>query len=300
MVLRIERVLENNRLMRSLTGMDKAEFDVLLTSFADLLYVSFKNKKRLRGVGAGRKGILREVSHKLFFILFYLKVYPTYDLAGFIFDADKSRISHWVSCFLPLLEKALGYQAVLPKRKISSIAEFLSSWPEVRDVFIDGTERQTQRPKNQKLSRKRYSDKKRRHTRKNTIIATEGRKILMVSPTKEGRVHDLNQLNKTGLLRHFPQKVTIWVDKGYQGLQKQVNNTVMVPMKKPKGKTLPLEQRKENKIIAGLRIVVEHAINGIKRFGSMSGIYRNRKGQDDQMIGICAGLWNLHLQMTAK
>lgn len=299
-MLRIEGALENNRLMRSLTGMDKVGFEVLLASFANLLLVSFKNKKRLREVGGGRKGILREVGHKLFFILFYLKVYPTYDLAGFIFNADKSRISRWVDYFLPLLEEALGHQAVLPKRKVSSIAEFLSLWPEVKDVFIDGTERQTQRPKSQKLSRKRYSGKKRRHTRKNAIVATEGRKILIVSPTKGGRVHDLNQLNKTGMLCHLPPKVTVWADKGYQGLQKQVNNTVMVPMKKPKGKPLSLDQRRENKIIAGLRIVVEHAINGIKRFGSMSGIYRNRKGQDDQMIGICAGLWNLHLQMTSK
>lgn len=299
-MLRIEHALKNNRLMRSLTGMDKVEFDVLLASFANLLFVSFKNKKRLREVGGGRKGILREAGHKLFFILFYLKVYPTYDLAGFIFNADKSRISRWVDYFLPLLEEALGHQAVLPKRKVSSIAEFLSLWPEVKDVFIDGTERQTQRPKSQKLSRKRYSGKKRRHTRKNAIVATEGRKILIVSPTKGGRVHDLNQLNKTGMLCHLPPKVTVWADKGYQGLQKQVNNTVMVPMKKPKGKLLSLDQRRENKIIAGLRIVVEHAINGIKRFGSMSGIYRNRKGQDDQMIGICAGLWNLHLQMTPK
>lgn len=299
-MLKIERVLENKRLMRSLTGMDKTEFDVLLASFANSLFVSFKNKQRLREVGGGRKGILREVSHKLFFILFYLKIYPTYDLAGFIFDADKSRISRWVVHFLPLLEEALGRQAVLPKRKISSFEEFLSLWPEVKDVFIDGTERQTQRPKSQKLSRKRYSGKKRRHTRKNTIVATEGRRILMVSPTKEGRVHDLTQLNKTAILTTLPQKVTVWVDKGYQGLQKQVSNPVMVPMKKPKGKPLLLEKKRENKIISGLRMVVEHAINGIKRFGAMSGIYRNRKGQDDQIIGICAGLWNLHLQIASK
>ena len=69
-MLKIERALANDRLMRSVTGMDKVEFDALLASFANLLFVSFKNKKRLREVGAGRKGILREVGHKLFFILF--------------------------------------------------------------------------------------------------------------------------------------------------------------------------------------------------------------------------------------
>jgi len=72
----------------------------------------------------------------------------------------------------------------------------------------------------------------------------------------------------------------------------------MIPTKKPKGKPLTPEQKAENKTIAGMRVIAEHAINGMKRFGALSGIYRNRKGQDDQMIGLCAGLWNFHLQMA--
>jgi DDE superfamily endonuclease len=56
------------------------------------------------------------------------------------------------------------------------------------------------------------------------------------------------------------------------------DNAVMMPYKKPRGKELTKEQKQENKAISGIRIVVDHAINGIKRFGSMSNTYRNKKG----------------------
>lgn len=72
----------------------------------------------------------------------------------------------------------------------------------------------------------------------------------------------------------------------------------MIPHKKPRGKSLSSEQKEENKTLSGIRIVVEHAINGVKRFGAMSNTYRNRKGQDDSMIHLCASLWNFHLQYS--
>ena len=66
--------------------------------------------------------------------------------------------------------------------------------------------------------------------------------------------------------------------------------------KKPKGKSLSTEQKQENNVISSFRIVIEHAIGGIKRFGCMAQKYRNHKGKDDQMIKLCAGLWNFHIQ----
>jgi hypothetical protein len=56
---------------------------------------------------------LREVKEKLFYILFYLKCYPTYDLAGLCFDVDRSQAFRWVEELLPMLRKVLareGYQ----------------------------------------------------------------------------------------------------------------------------------------------------------------------------------------------
>lgn len=70
----------------------------------------------------------------------------------------------------------------------------------------------------------------------------------------------------------------------------------MTSHKKLRGKALTFQQKQENKVISGIRIVVEHAISRIKRFRVMSNTYCNRKGQDDSMIHLCVSLSNFHLQ----
>lgn len=284
--------------MNALTGLSSGEFEVLAENFEKVLHEHFASKKRQRAVGGGRIGALIGAKDKLFYILFYAKVYPTYDLASFIFGVDRSRCYRWTLVFTLLLEKALGRSVVMPKRKVTSIEELLEVCPEAKDLFIDGAERRTQRPNKSKTRTKRYSGKKKMHSRKNTIISDENRRIVFVSPTKEGRIHDLKQLYKANVLEHIPKEITLWLDKGFIGIKSLLknDNKIMMPHKKPRGKDLTDTQKQENKIISGIRITVEHAINGIKRFGAMSDTYRNRKGQDDHMIYLCASLWNFHLQ----
>lgn len=294
----LARLRNNERLVKALTGLTWNEFAILLESFKILLHISFLRLDRERAVGGGRIGALVDAASKLFFILFYLKVYPTYDVASFIFGVDRSRTCRWVQQLLPMIEKALGRNASLPKRRINSVKELLDSFPGIQDIFIDGAERRVQRPKKSKLQKRRYSGKKKMHTRKNTIITDDRRKILVVSSTQDGKMHDLTQLGKSNVLEHVPGDIDMWVDKGYYGIQKylQNDNQVFIPHKKPKGKELTTEQKKENAAISAIRVVVEHAIGGIKRFGAMACIYRNRKGQDDTMIAVCSGLWNFHIQ----
>ncbi len=45
-----------------------------------------------------------------------------------------------------------------------------------------------------------------------------------------------------------------------------------------------------------VRIFIEHAIGGMKRFNILVQRFRNRKDNfEDDSVGICAGLWNLTL-----
>jgi hypothetical protein len=317
-MLRISRILSNERLLKSLTGLSKSEFEALLPTFEQIWVESLTLKDRKRAVGAGCKGILSDSAHKLLYILFYMKAYPTFDVAGFVFGAVRSACFAWTKKFLPPLEKALGRLITLPKRQIHSVEEFLQLYPDVKDIFIDGTERPVQRPRKSKLNRKRYSGKKKGHTRKNTIICDEDRRILLVSPSKDGSVHDFRQLQQSSVVQHIPKDVAFWVDGAYQGIKNiaKNGNTVMIPHKKPRKpkvnkklqtdkkvvgnqktrpKELSPEQKAENKIISGIRMVVEHAIGGIKRFRCMSDPFRNKFGKDDQMVVVASALWNLHL-----
>jgi hypothetical protein len=57
------------------------------------------------------------------------------------------------------------------------------------------------------------------------------------------------------------------------------------------------EEKTKNKEISGFRVLVEHAIGGIKRFGIVTDKFRNRKaGFDDKAMLRSCGLWNYHLK----
>jgi hypothetical protein len=69
-------------------------------------------------------------------------------------------------------------------------------------------------------------------------------------------------LEKEGTLDNIPERISIWVDKGYEGIKKIIKNgnKVFMPKKKPKGGKLTEEEKEDNKIISSIRMVVEHAI----------------------------------------
>lgn len=286
--------------MKAVTGVALLEFETLLPIFEKVYWDSRYQKPRKRAPGAGRKGVLKSLQHKLFFLLSYLKVYPTYDLASLLWGADRSRVCRWVQNGLPLLEKALGRALALPKRRINSIDEFLQHFPEAKDLFIDGTERRTERPSKARNQHRRYSGKKKTHTRKNLVATDAQKRILLLSPTKNGRRHDKWRIAQTHWLKAIPPSTNVWVDTGFMGIEQQLPSgvTVMRPQKGSKRHPLSAEQKEENRIISGLRVVCEHAIAGIKRFGVLVFPYRNRKGQDDTFMNIASGLWNFHLNFA--
>ena len=148
-------IFSNPRLSKALTGLSKLEFEALLPSFTVAWQSSHAARKgRQRQVGGGKKGKLPTMSAKLAFILIYLKCYPTFDLLGFLTGRERTRCCRSVQTMLPILELALGRALVLPKRKISSVEEFFKTFPEAREVFIDGTERPVQKPKKLKKRNK--------------------------------------------------------------------------------------------------------------------------------------------------
>lgn len=299
-MINTQRIFKSDRACKALLGVSKDEFETLIPVFEQCLITWRWQVKpnRKRAMGGGQKGDLPTGADKLAFILMYLKIYPTYDVMSLLTDRERSKCCESVQQFLPVLEMALGRKLVLPERKITSVDEFLRKFPEAKDIFVDGSERRTQRPRNSKRQRKLYSGKKKATTRKNILVSDEHKKILILTPTKSGRRHDKRLVDKAQLIEHIPDKVTIWADTGFQGIQHKHSN-LMMPAKARKKQPLTDDQKQNNRVISGLRIVVEHAIGGMKRFKTASDIYRNRlPNLDDQFMVVAAGLWNLHLQQT--
>jgi hypothetical protein len=293
----INAALRNYRLCASLTGLRVKEFQELVEPFGWYYeeYWAAQRKKPERAYGAGRKGALVTYEEKLFAGLMYLKAYTTYDVFGFHIGCDRSQACRWIAHIFPVLELTLQRKLLLPERKITSIEEFQEKFPEITEVMVDGTERRRQRPKKKKSQQKTYSGKKKTHTRKNIVVADRKRKILVLTKTKSGRRHDKRLADKEELFKHIPKDVTVITDTAFVGEEK-IHPKLLLPKKKPKGRNLTYDERETNKIISSYRIVVEHAIGGIKRYQAVTQVYRNRKKYfDDTLILLSAGLWNYHL-----
>ena len=258
-----------------------------------------RSKAKERHFGGGSKGKLTTIEEKLFFILVYVKTYPTFDFLGFVFSMHRSKAHRNMTLLMKSLEKTLGRKLVMPEKKIHSLEEFLEKFPEAKDLFVDGVERPIQRPKDKKKQNKLYSGKKKRHMKKSVIAVTEDKTIVLMTPTKSGRRHDKRLADKEMTFEHIPESTALWVDTGFQGVLKQHRNT-LIPKKGTKKNPLTLAEKEENRTISSFRVVVENTIAGIKRFKAYADIWRNKLANlDDHVMRIACGLWNLHIAMKA-
>jgi hypothetical protein len=93
------------------------------------------------------------------------------------------------------------------------------------------------------------------------------------------------------------------VDLGYLGMKSDDRGDQMaIPTKKPRkshknpNPHLSEEQKAANKALSQIRIFIEHAIGGMKRSNILVHAFRNRlENFEDDVIGVCAGLWNFVL-----
>lgn len=303
----------DERQFKALTGVSRKIFKKLLVAFS-LCYELYqdeqyeKNKaKRKRKPGGGRKGRLDTMEKKHFFILRYLKSYPTFDVLGFDFEMSRSNACTNVHQLMPILLKTLAYLEVLPQREFANVAEVQEAWAEISDLFIDVTERPHYRPGDYESQKEYYSGKKKQHTIQNTIISTAKRFILFLGMTTFGRIHDFT-LFKQEFAPDKPwfETFKVWVDLGYLGFDKNYETLELhLPHKKPRkskanpNPTLTEQQKEENRTMSSFRVVVENAICGLKRFNILVYKFRNRKDDfEDDVVLASAGLHNLSLNLA--
>ncbi len=298
--MQIRSALRTDRLCKSLTGLTVSEFSNLVSDFSWNYheYEVKRIKERKRKLGGGRGSKIETIEEKLFYVLFYLKTYPTFDMASFYVGFARSKAHKWAHILFPVLEQTMKRKLVLPERKISSREEFERLYPEVKEVFADGIERSIQRSKNRKKQNKTYSGKKKQHTRKSVVVSDKKRRILVVTKQKSGRRHDKRLADKENIFEMIPEHIPVFIDTAFIGEQR-VHPNLYIPKKKTKKRPLTPDEKEMNKLISSYRVLVEHAIGGIKRYRCIAEKLRNRKAFiDDTFILLSAGLWNYHLQFS--
>ncbi|NJO75622.1 MAG: DUF4112 domain-containing protein [Leptolyngbyaceae cyanobacterium RM1_406_9] len=139
---------------------------------------------------------------------------------------------------------------------------------------------------------------KKRHTRKHITGSTRKKRVILLTKARGGKVHDKRQLDEEDLVGNILDEVAIEGDLGFQGLQNEFDN-VHPPHKKPRGKELSEQQKQENREFSRQRVKCEYAHAGIKRYRSVTDVYRNRIPDfDDRLMLNAAGLWNLYLDVA--
>ncbi|CAK8721139.1 DDE superfamily endonuclease [Candidatus Electrothrix aarhusensis] len=136
-------------------------------------------------------------------------------------------------------------------------------------------------------------------------MSTLDKAIFFLGGTFSGHTHDYTMLKE-----EFPpgkawfQFMKVLADLGYQGIVSDYSGeNIRIPHKKPrKSKKNPIislsdKQKEENQVLSKIRILVENAICGLKRYNILVHRFRNHRNNfDDDVVGIAAGLWNFNLR----
>ena len=113
-----------------------------------------------------------------------------------------------------------------------------------------------------------------------------------------GKTHDYRVFKE-----EFPptedwfEEQDLHVDLGFQGIETDYRSkTISIPHKKKKQQELTPAEKEDNKARASKRVKVEHSICGLKRYRILSDRLRMHDlDLYNDVLGICAGLWNFCL-----
>ena len=156
--------ITDDRIVASLIGMPKAKFTSLVKSFESAALEIDQERVKTGEIKqvkqGGPKGNLDSCEKKLFFILYYLKTYPTFDVLGFHFGFSGGHAHAHVDRLLPVLGRALTNLKLMPERQPKTPEEFSQLLDKYKNIAIDGVECPCVRPQDDLAQEEHYSGKK--------------------------------------------------------------------------------------------------------------------------------------------
>ncbi len=133
------------------------------------------------------------------------------------------------------------------------------------------------------------------------LICDKAGRIIYVGQLFCGSQVDFT-LFKKELARFDYAHKQVWVDLGFTGIKNYLpEEQVQIGHKKPKNKELTKEQKLHNQHVSKVRVVVEHAIGGMKRYFILRHENRIRlRNKISDAVEMCASLWNFKRGFSLK
>ena len=233
-------------------------------------------------------------------LLVYYKLYITNSLSGFLFDLDQSNVHRDIRYMEPVVTSCIPLPQKLYNitRRLRTVQEVEEYFPGFK-AFIDSTEQEIPRPKDKKMKKEYYSGKRKRHTVKTQYMVNKEGTILHKSKYKKGKNHDYSVHKDEHPIT--PPQVKNYFDLGYKGIENDFPNLkAVLPVKKKRNIELTKKEKRYNKRHSRQRVIVEHTICRIKKFGIMGSKYRNRLKRYDGISDIISGLVNYRIIHTRR
>lgn len=189
----------------------------------------------------------------------------------------------------------MTYEQVRPSRfALPGKKQLYMAEHEIEVLVVDVTETTVERPKKNKNS----SPLARKNGTPSSLKWSENRLQEQFSVPRMGfgRVHDFRLFKQSRLV--LPATVQLLTEKGYQGIVKLHANS-QTPIKKPKGKSLDIAERRSNCDLARRRVIVAHVNRCLKIFRLLAERYRNRRRRFGLRFNLIAGLYNYDLTLQS-
>jgi hypothetical protein len=297
--------------VRAFTGLKVEEFhefaDVYRSEWQQQRISSFSSKlQRRRAVGGGRHLKLASFDDRLLCFMVYAKLYCTYDLLGYLFDCDPATVSRTIADIRAVVGDRLLIKRVGKggSKRIRTIEELLTAYPELEEVLLDATEQKIPRPKNKKKRKSHHSGKKQAFTIMTQVLTDRSGLMLHVSSPMAGRRHDVTLFKKSTVptwLEKHKDIIHVRADGGYQGMSEQFDVTMTIPFKRSKKKpNLTRSEKMFNKKHSSKRIIVEHSFAGVKQFQLLSQIYRGKEKDYKRYFVAIASIRNFRMLSRAS
>jgi len=293
-----KRLRRRQSVFRRLTGLSVKEFEALYEQVEGAIegYEErrLSRRQRKRAIGAGGKYEL-DTRERLLMAMIWLRLYPTYDVLGFLFDLDKSNVGRNLKRVLAVLGEHLGDEVKWPDkgRRKQKAEAFMREFPEVVAI-VDATEQPTQRPKDKERQKRTYSGKKQRHTIKPQVVVGPDGELMAVSDLVPGSQHDKKLYDESGVGDRLDEDEAMMGDSGYQGIQH--DHQAVLPDKKPRGGELTDAQKARNRRLSKVRVVVENTICQLKTFRVLAHVYRHDRLEHNDIFRIVAALTNRRIR----
>lgn len=268
--MNISKLKQNPKVFSRVFGIEPDKFNELVLKIEPLWKKAEEkrlNHPRKIKKGSGRPYLLN-LEESIAMLLLYTRTYTTHIFLSALFNIHESAICRYFAKLRPVVESVFD----IPTEKTDLTEE------EILKLVVDATEQRTER-RNEGSG---YSGKKKAETIKTQIIVDKKGKIIHVSNSVPGNIHDKNLFDKSGVKLPLNAKG----DLGYLG------TNIVLPYKSSKLRFLTKKQILFNLRHSGKRIIIEHVFALIKSYRILSDRFRGHLKNYNQYFLIVCGLCN--------